>query len=78
MEPVEDGQGHGDVGDDGPGPVSAVELDLDGVGVRPVRLEGVDGPHGEVADEQEGHHFAAGLPPHLVGAVGKPDRRRKV
>ena len=28
MEPVEDGQGHGHVGDDWPGPLAAVKFDL--------------------------------------------------
>lgn len=74
MEAVEDGERHGDVGDDGPGPVATIELDLDGVGVGPVRLKRVDGPHGEVAHQQKGHYFPPGLPLHLLGAVGKPEK----
>jgi len=49
MKPVEDSQGHGDVGDDGPGPVPTVELNLDGMRVGPVGLQGVQQPHGQVA-----------------------------
>ena len=35
------------------------------MGVRPVGLEAPDGPHGQVADEQEGDDLTAGLPLHL-------------
>ena len=61
VEAVEDGQRHRHVRDDRPHPLAAVEVDLDGVRVRPVGLQGVDRPHGEVADQEEGHQLPARL-----------------
>ena len=47
---------------------------LDGVGITPVGLQGVEEPHGEVADQQESHQLPAwlGLANGLV--TGEPAR----
>ena len=69
VEAVENGERHRDVRDDRPHPLAAVEVDLDGVRVRPVGLQGVDRPHGEVADQEEGHDLPARLLSHLFLVV---------
>lgn len=60
VEPVEDAQRQSDALDDGPSE-EAVELQLHRVGLHFLGLEGVDHPHGHVADQQEGHDLSAGL-----------------
>ncbi len=37
-----------------------------------VRLQGVDGPHGQVANKEKGDDLTPRLIPHLFGAIGKP------
>lgn len=74
VEPVEDGQRHGHVRDDGPGP-QAVEVQLYGMGVGARLLQRVDGPHGQVADQQERDDLAAGLPAYLVRRDARPPGR---
>lgn len=49
MEPVENGQRHGHVRDDSPGP-QAIEVELNGMGIGPGLLQRIDGPHGQVTD----------------------------
>ena len=46
--------------------------------VCPVRLQGVDGPHGQVAHQQEGDDLASRLLPHLFFLVGKPGRLKRL
>ena len=65
MEAVEDGERHGHVTDDSPRP-EAEEVQLLRVRVRARRLERVDTPHGQVTDQQEGHHLSTRLVPHLM------------
>lgn len=60
MESVEDGQWHGDVGYDGPRP-EAVEVQLDWVRLGSGLLQRVDGPHGQIADQKEGHDLPSGF-----------------
>lgn len=74
MESVEDSQRHGHVRDDGPGP-KAVEVQLYGVRVGPGLLQRVDGPHGQVADQQERDDLAARFLAHLVGRDARPPGR---
>ena len=40
--------------------------------VGPVRLQRVDGPHSQVADQEEGDDLAPWLGLYLLGTVGKP------
>ena len=54
MESVEDGEGHGDVGDDSPCPNSVV-IEEGRVGIGTTGFESADGPHCQVADEEECH-----------------------
>ena len=75
MEPVKDGQGHGNVSNYGPCPVAPVKLGLNGMGIGPVGLQRVDGPHGQVANQQEGHNLSARLFVHLLRRVGVPEKR---
>ena len=56
MEAEEDAEGQRDALDERPGEV-AEELRLDGAVLHLVHLEGVDDPHGQVADQQERHHL---------------------
>lgn len=74
MEPVEYGQRHGHVRDYGPGP-QPVEVQLYGMRVGPRLLQRVDGPHGQVADQQERDDLPAGLLAYLVGRHARPARR---
>lgn len=74
VEPVEYGQRHGHVRDDGPGP-QAVKVQLYGVRVGPGLFQCVDGPHGQIADQQERDDLAAGLLADLVGRHARPPRR---
>lgn len=74
MEPVEYGQRHGHVSDDGPGP-QTVEVQLNGMRVGPRLLQRVDGPHGQVADQQERDDLPAGLLANLVGRHARPPGR---
>ena len=66
VEPVEDGQRHRHVTDDGPRP-EAEEVQLVRVGVRAGRLEHVDAPEGQVTDQEKRDH----LPTGLVTQLGK-------
>ena len=56
VEAEEDAEGEGGALDERPGEV-AEELRLDGAVLHLVHLEGVDDPHGQVADQQERHHL---------------------
>lgn len=60
VEPVEDAEGERDSLHDGPRE-EPVEIELDRVRHHFLRLERVDHPHGQVADEQERDHLPAGL-----------------
>ena len=60
MEPVEDAEWERDPLHDGPRE-EPVEIELDRVRHHFLRLERVDHPHGQVADEQERDHLPAGL-----------------
>lgn len=60
VEPVKDAERKRDPLHDGPRE-EAVEVELDRVRHHFLRLERVDHPHGQVADEQEGDHLPAGL-----------------
>lgn len=72
MEPVEDGHGHGDVRDNGPGPNSE-ELEVGGTELRAVLFQRVDCPHGHVGYDQEGDHLAPWLHTGLLlGAAAPP------
>lgn len=74
MEPVEYGQWHGHVRDDRPGP-QAVEVQLYGMRIGPGLFQRVDGPHGQVADQQERDDFPAGLLADLVRRDARPPGR---
>lgn len=74
VEPVEYGQWHGHVRDYGPRP-QAIEMELYGMRVSPGLLQRVDGPHGQVADQQERDDLSAGLFAYLVGSDAWPPRR---
>jgi len=74
VEPVEDCQWHGHVRDYGPRP-QAVEVQLYGMRVGPGLLQRVDGPHGQVADQQERDDLPAGLLAYLVGRDARPPGR---
>lgn len=71
VKPVEYGQWHGHVRDDGPRP-EAVEVKLYGVRIGPRLLQCIDGPHGQVADQQERDDLPAGLLAYLVGRNTRP------
>lgn len=73
VEAVEDGERHGDVRDDGPGPDTVV-VELGGVGVSTARLESADGPHGQVTDQEESYHFPARFPGELIVVVATAAR----
>ena len=60
--------------DDGPGP-QPVEVQLDGVRLSARLLQGVDGPHGEVGHQQEGHQLAAWLTTDLLWCHARASRR---
>lgn len=60
--------------DDGPRP-QAVEMELDGVGLGARLLQGVDGPHGEVGHQQEGHELAPRLAADLIRRDARAPRR---
>ena len=72
--PVEYCQWHGHVRDDGPCP-QPVEVQLDRMGLGPRLLQGVDGPHGQVSDQQEGHQLASWLTTDLVWRHARSSRR---
>ena len=74
VEPVEDGQRHGDVRDDGPRP-EAVEVQLHGVRLCPGLLQRVDRPHRQIRHQQERHDLPAWLPPDLLRRGDRPPRR---
>jgi len=74
VEPVEYRQWHGHVRDYGPRP-QAVEVQLYGMRVGPRLLQRVDGPHGQVADQQERDDLPAGLLAYLVGRDTRPPGR---
>lgn len=63
--PVEDGEWHGHMCDDGPGP-QPIEVQLDRVWFCARFLQGIDGPHGKVRHQQEGHQFTPWLAADLV------------
>lgn len=52
MEPIEDCERHGNVGNDGPRP-DAIKIQLRGVGISSRSFKCVDGPHSKVAHQQE-------------------------
>lgn len=71
MEAVENGQRHGDVGDDRPAPDSKelqMALPEDGSSLD----QRVDKPDGNVGHQQERDDLPAGLPSHLIGALAAP------
>lgn len=68
VEPVEDAEREGDPLHDGPRE-EPVEIELDRVRHHFLRLERVDHPHGQVADEQEGDHLPAWLATIVLGQV---------
>jgi len=71
MEAVEDGQRHGDVGDDRPAP-DAEELQM-GLSEDGASLDqGVHEPDGYVGHQQEGDDLPARLPPHLFVTLAPP------
>jgi len=74
VKPVEYGQRHGHVRDDGPRP-QAVEVKLYGMRVGPGLFQRVDGPHGQVADQQERDDLPARLLAYLVGRNARPPGR---
>lgn len=74
VEPVEYGQRHGHVRDDGPRP-GPVEIQLYGMRVGARLLQRVDGPHGQVADQQERDDLAAGLLAYLIRRHARPTGR---
>ena len=74
VEPVEDGERHRDVRYDRPRP-QAVEVQLDGVRLRPGLLQGVDGPHRQVGHQQERDDLPAGLLADLLGGGARPPGR---
>lgn len=60
--------------DDRPRP-QPVKVKLDRVRLRPRFLQRVDGPHGEIRDEEEGDDLPAGFPADLIGSDAGPARR---
>lgn len=60
MEAIEDGQRHRQMRNDTPLELSIKEH-LAGVGFGALDLEGAEGPHGHVADNQKGDHLPARL-----------------
>lgn len=60
VEPVEDAERQSDPLHDGPGE-EPVEIELHRVRHHFLRLERVDDPHGQVADQQEGDYLSARL-----------------
>lgn len=74
VEPVEYGQRHGHVRDDRPGP-QAVEMQLYGMRIGPGLFKRVDGPHGQVADQQERDDLPAGFLAYLVRRYARPPGR---
>lgn len=73
VEPVEDAERQGDPLDDGPGE-EPVEVELHRVRHHFLRLERVDDPHGQVADQQEGDHLSARLAAVVLRQVDPPAR----
>lgn len=71
VEPEEDAQGQGHSLDDRPR-VEAEEVQLHGTVFNFLHLKGVDDPHGQVADEEEGDHLAARFLRVLVGGGNPP------
>ena len=73
VEPVEDAERYADPLHEGPGQ-EAVEVDLHGIGRDLLRLERVDDPHGDVADEEEGDDLPAGLAAVVLRQMDPPAR----
>ena len=59
MEPIENGQRHRNMGDYRSRPFTSIKLDLDWMRIRSVSFQRVDGPHGQVANQQKGHHLSS-------------------
>ena len=70
MEPIENSQWHGHVGDDDPGP-RAVKLQRNRMNgtIGSALFQRVERPHGEIGHQEERDHFPARFAPLLVRRV---------
>ena len=71
MEPIENSQWHGHIGDDDPRPVT-VELQLNGINwhISSTFLQRVECPHGEIGHQEKCDHLSTGFTLLLVCCVG--------
>lgn len=74
VEAVENGERHGDVRDDGPGPDSE-EFEMLRSVLCVAFVQRVDGPHGHVGDEEEGDEFASRLAARLLHSPASTSTR---
>ena len=75
MEPVENGQRHRNMSDNRPCPFTPIKFDLDRMRIRSVSFQRVDGPHGQIANQQKCHHLSSWFPFDLLICASKSTGR---